>query len=269
VILEDLRIINGKADLGAGIHCNNASLVVRNCTIEACDATSSGGGLYFKSAGTLNVENCMIRGNTAIHKGAGLYIHAASATLADVRNSIVSGNTLTTSGDGGGLCCFFDPLETLDCDLVIEGCTFAVNTVAAGGRGGGVWTEHSTSSTGLTSIRNTILWGNSATLGDQLGVGGGICEVQYSDLQGGLSSVHVEPGASLVPGSGVIAVNPQFQNPLSNFHLKKFSPCINAGNPSYMPLPGETDIDAGERVLDNRVEIGADERYATPAPAGG
>jgi hypothetical protein len=44
-----------------------------------------------------------------------------------------------------------------------------------------------------------------------------------------------------------------------NFHLAAGSPCINAGDPSFVAAADEYDIDGESRIKSNRVDIGADE----------
>ncbi len=50
----------------------------------------------------------------------------------------------------------------------------------------------------------------------------------------------------------------------SNFHLRRASPCRNAGWTFYNPMEGETDIDGQSRIIDGIVDIGADEVDLTP-----
>jgi hypothetical protein len=45
----------------------------------------------------------------------------------------------------------------------------------------------------------------------------------------------------------------------NDFHLLQESPCINAGDPNFVPEPNETDIDGEPRVMLGRVDMGADE----------
>lgn len=47
--------------------------------------------------------------------------------------------------------------------------------------------------------------------------------------------------------------------PTPDLHLAGSSACINSGLPSFVAQPGEFDIDAGTRVVNSRVDIGADE----------
>lgn len=46
---------------------------------------------------------------------------------------------------------------------------------------------------------------------------------------------------------------------VGNYHLLPSSPCINAGDPNYVPGPNDTDIDGEARVMWEMVDIGADE----------
>ena len=42
-------------------------------------------------------------------------------------------------------------------------------------------------------------------------------------------------------------------------HLSTSSPCIDGGSPSYIPIPGEIDLDGEARIHNGRLDIGADE----------
>lgn len=55
--------------------------------------------------------------------------------------------------------------------------------------------------------------------------------------------------------------NPKFisTGALPNLHLRPGSPAVNAGDPAFVPAPGETDIDGQPRIAGGRVDIGADE----------
>ena len=45
----------------------------------------------------------------------------------------------------------------------------------------------------------------------------------------------------------------------ANFHIATNSPALDAGNPAFVPAPGETDMNRQPRVAGHRVDIGADE----------
>ncbi len=98
------------------------------------------------------------------------------------------------------------------------------------------------------------MWGNTASNGPQIYLSWSSITVSYSDVQGGWN------------GTGNINANPLFVNPTGgDYHLSSGSPCIDAGDPNFVPSPGETDIDGQPRVMDGngdgvaRVDMGADE----------
>jgi len=77
---------------------------------------------------------------------------------------------------------------------------------------------------------------------------------------GGREAVTTSGGSTVNWGPGNVNVNPLFVNPAAgDYHLQPLSPCIDAGDPSYVPQPGETDIDGQARLSGAAVDMGADE----------
>ena len=98
--------------------------------------------------------------------------------------------------------------------------------------------------------------------------------LRYTNIQGGLP-------AGVFDGGGNIAIDPMFvRNPddggdgfgkdvytpdvdeslnddLGDLRLRAGAPGINAGDPAYVPDPGETDLDGFHRMLCGRVDMGA------------
>jgi len=79
--------------------------------------------------------------------------------------------------------------------------------------------------------------------------------------------------ANFIAGTGKDAnsnyFDPLFVNgslPSPDLHLTSTSPAINSGDPGFATAAGEVDIDAGTRLLNGRVEKGADEVSSTRAP---
>jgi hypothetical protein len=108
-----------------------------------------------------------------------------------------------------------------------------------------------------------VIWGNSAASGAQvfMSPAGPLNEIQvsYSDVQGGPSQPGIV-GGSVSWGPGNIDADPLFTNPLvGDYHLTPLSPCVDAGDPSYVALPGELDIDGQPRVHPPALDMGADE----------
>ena len=84
--------------------------------------------------------------------------------------------------------------------------------------------------------------------------------VSYSNLQDGVDSIELDDSSSIDWGPGNIDADPLFVDPNSgDFHLTVDSPCIDAGDPEFMPDKGETDMDGEPRVIGAAVDMGADE----------
>jgi hypothetical protein len=169
--------------------------------------------------------NCVITNNVAFGAGGGI---DCSYAVPLIVNCLVAGNEAFywTGGGIGGT-------------AHVYGCTIVGNH-SFGGSGGGVG--------GPIQIHSSILWANHP---DQATV---YTNIQYSDVQGG------------DPGTGNIDANPLFVDPAADdYHLQAGSPCIDAGDPAYVSLPGEVDLDAQRRVWDGnadgqtRVDMGVDE----------
>jgi hypothetical protein len=101
---------------------------------------------------------------------------------------------------------------------------------------------------GNAQIHSSILWGNEPDEADADVI------ISYSDVQGGW------------PGTGNIDADPLFVDQLGgDYHLQAGSPCVDAGDPGYSPLPGEVDLDGQRRVWDGngdgqpRADMGVDE----------
>ena len=88
-------------------------------------------------------------------------------------------------------------------------------------------------------ISNSILWGNG------LGPIEGSTSVRYSIVEGGQAGV------------GNLDVDPLLA--LDGYHLRSQSPAIGAGDPAFVPVLGEVDIDGQRRLIGPRVDMGADE----------
>jgi hypothetical protein len=100
------------------------------------------------------------------------------------------------------------------------------------------------------TITNCILWEN----GDDLSG----CSATYSIVQDGDM------------GTGNMPYAPHFVNALTDdFRLWNWSFAINAGDPTYLGQPGETDFAGNERVQRGRVDMGAYESASQSADTDG
>ena len=128
-IIDGFAIRNGEAYDGGGIWCYNSNLTITNCTISGNRATdsifSSGGGIYCDNS-SATITNCTISGNITNDRGGGIYYYYDSSST--ITNCTISGNsTASSSGDGGGINCYYS-------DPTIMNCTISGNrTLGAGG----------------------------------------------------------------------------------------------------------------------------------------
>ncbi len=232
-------------------------LLLTNCTFSRNKSRVNGGGMYSYHASAM-LTNCTFIGNSAEYNGGGMHNHGTSAMLT---NCTFTGNW--AGQFGGGM------HNWNQSDVNLTNCIFSGNSADSGGA---ICNRRDCNPT-LTSC---ILWGNAATQGDNICLAlyhwagqtftAGIT-VSYSDVEGGDAGVHVETGCTLNWGEGNIDTDPLLVDPVAgDYHLSVGSPCIDAGDPAYIPSLGETDIDGEPRVMGGRVDMGIDEFTSTPTP---
>jgi len=113
------------------------------------------------------------------------------------------------------------------------------NNSVVGNNSKGIWASGSATIT----VNNCIIWDN----GDELDG----CSATYSCIKDPCDA----------GGTGNITTDPCFLDAANNnYHLLwGDSSCIDAGDPCYMPEQNETDIDGDDRVIDSKIDMGADE----------
>lgn len=272
------RILNcivrgNRAWAGAGIYVQNCNTEIRNCQISDNSPTppvtgypnSTGGGLHF-AGGRSEIWNSIVENNSAA-TGGGIYGPQSLSTLVSLKiyNSLIRGNRAIDPGisaewigSGGGF--FGSP-------TLIRNCTIVENDAAR--HGGGF------ACTGQTQILDSILWSNHASLlGSEIYLPAEnsmtalhpLLRVGFSDVRGGLGGCFIGIGAVLkwdFPTN--IDADPLFAP--DGYRLTANSPCRNTGDPALVPAhrPIERDLEGDRRILEGRVDMGADE-LRTPCP---
>ncbi|MFQ5414712.1 MAG: choice-of-anchor Q domain-containing protein [Phycisphaerae bacterium] len=249
-------MIQNSADAGGAIVVRiSGSPTICGNTIINNTAVASGGGIYL-GAGTMpTLEHNIIIGNhssTSLAGGGGVSSwtnYALFLTFPIIRNNVIAFNT--TNGQGGGLYLRYDR-------AVVKNNVVALNE---GAHGGGIYALNFPSSAPI--VTSSILWGNTATnAGDAIYLEQVVesnISVTYSNIQGGwpgVGNIDADPLFGRMPDAGADGVWGTDDDDLGDLRLLEGSPSINRGDPNFVPVPGETDLDGHARVLCSAVDMG-------------
>lgn len=178
------------------------NLIIDNIATSVTGVVSSGGGGIRCSDGNPHILNNVVMNNTGRY-GGGIVLNYCGGVL---KNNFIYKNSGGEDYGGSGIWAYANgPASKL-----VENNTIVENNSALDGGGVLVW------STSMT-IRNTIIWGNTASTAPQVSFKSSNPAVTYCDVQGGRS------------GIGNINVKPLFTD--SSGALAPSSPCIDAGDP--------------------------------------
>jgi len=240
---NSLHIINGSG--------TDDTTVLDGFTITGGNGAWGGGGIYIWVGSNPTIKNCIIHENRASY-GAGIHCRSSSPL---VTNCIISGNKAKQGriDNGGGMYIAGGGSPT------INNCTFIGNS--ANETGGGLCNYSSG-----PAVNNCIFWNNTVGEGidESAQIHGTETVINYSCVQGWTGNL---------VGVGNIGDDPLFVNPANgDYHLLPNSPCIDTGDPNFIPEPNETDLDGWPRVVDGDedgitvVDMGAYE-YMPPISA--
>ncbi|TWT43954.1 hypothetical protein RAS1_03580 [Phycisphaerae bacterium RAS1] len=237
---------NNLSTFGGGDGVLTMSLSSGSAEIRDCLFIDNQQGAVLGAAGLFAVNNCSFVRNYTNGSGGAMRANAGKNGRIRVRNTLFAQNDALVQG--GGVHAYTTGPEAT---IAFENSTFVENTagqVVGGLRG-----------LGNVSLVNCVLWGNRDHYGQigglraQLDLCCGETDVSYSCIE----------GWNPANGVGNIAADPLFVPGHAEYHLSASSPCIHAGDP-LTTTAGMTDIDGEPRVMDGRVDIGADEFTGEP-----
>ncbi len=261
------KLKNNSANYGAGIYCENNSIIsIEECLLVNNTANINGGGFYGTAMDSLKISNTKFESNTAItsgggiallnspvylsqsefmgngaNNGGGIHFNNVTADSTHLSWNILKSNSAIA---GGGLyaqnCNLLNGSRNLfQANFATNGggiylnnsqINFYNNTVfsnAVTNQGGGFFSDG-----GNNEILNNIIWENTSSDDSQIS-GTGI-NANYNNVEGGYA------------GTDNISAYPLFVDTTNgNFNLQIKSPCINAGNPANLTDPDSTILDLG------------------------
>jgi hypothetical protein len=168
-----------------------------------------------------------------------------------------------------------------DHSLSVFNCTLLNNL--ARGFGGAIANQHFDKTVHSLSVSNTIIYENTASEnGHQIWSGPEPFDttISFSNIEdcGGSenwdASIGVDAGGNLdvdpefvrLPNDGLdgwgddpvtLGIDESLNDDFGDLRLQPGSPCINAGEPAYPLIPGDSDLDGHPRVLCGRIDMGA------------
>jgi len=268
-----------RRNTGNAIQTFDSAVTLYACAFES-NVGRDGGAVYCYAAlelvvpAYLNVVNCTFSKNTTETSGGALHMHNMEAMITA---SVFTANT--AGADGGAIfnyrsspsvtSCIFTQNKAVDIGGAVanynESAPEIINATFVGNEadsGGGVSSKRNSD----PLISHSILWGNQAAQGsglyiawDSVGLGSASkATLEYSDIEGGRLAAYAEPGCTLTWGLGNINADPLFTGlDFDDYHLSPDSPCVDTGDPNYVPDRDATDLAGYPRRFGKTVDMGA------------
>jgi|GEM_PF-871442 len=239
--------------VGGAIYNVNASLSLEACTLSGNSAVR-GGGIANLGQGSgnanLSLEACTLSGNSALD-GGGIWNSGDNGTASlSLDACTLSGNSATSSGGGIYTMVF----GTGNATLSVSACTISGNTAAI--RGGGIHSSVSNTNTNL-ALHNTILAGNTAPSGPDLGEGSGFARTTLTGknlISNTRGNNGLAPSSALIFGPAGLAPLGNYGGPVPTMHPLVISAAIDSAGGFN---PGGTDQRGFARFSDGQLDIGA------------
>ncbi len=224
------------------------------------EATNDAGGAIWVSGNSDTVVyNNFFDSNTATRYAGAIYLDQcfANGDLQMFGNIYDSNSTSYATSYGGAV-------YVLSCDFELANETYWNNSSV---NGGAIVFSYS----GSPTVRNSILWDNTATAGDEVWIASDSVNPYFinCNVQGGVSEFGGNGAGVNYPTGhfyGSISEDPEFIDTTIDFSFTRLSPCIDAGSRNGL-VPLTSDIYGNNRTINNHIDIGAVEFDGTPLRA--
>jgi hypothetical protein len=254
-IIDGFTIINGNRSSngqgGGAFGIYGASPTIKNCWMFKNIGVYGGAILCDRS--NARITNCIIADNYG-WLGSGIFCNNSSTGWCpgprnggpEISNCLFTGNVARMDDffDVGAIFCY-------NSDTLIRNCTIANNNYGIFVLQGDVEIDNCIIQNENYEICTPDWYWPTVKVAD--------CLIRDFKIREGDNSTII-----LLEGS-INTTTPFNDSCGGDYHLPPDSPCINAGDPNYMPEPNETDLDGKPRVIGGRIDMGAYE-YQNTAP---
>ncbi len=246
---------NYAADDGGAVSGSGINFI--ECSFDSNNAVSGSGGAV--SGGNNNFSNCTFKSNSAGGNGGAIsgyssfnrcvFIDNGSSRYGGAisTNDPLAATNLTNCVFAGNQALYGGAMAAtqIDYSYKVVNCSFADNQ--AGSTGGAIWCDIPLIPANPMEVKNCILWGNNAPVGDEIFENRESMLISCSDIEGGY------------PGVDNINCDPGFVD-VSNYdlHLTSGSPCIDTACPDGAP---DKDLDGISRPFGEKTDVGAYEYH--------
>jgi hypothetical protein len=237
--LLDCVFRDNSAEAGGGaIYNYRSSPILNNCKFIGNSTGRSGGAMRNAWGDSLTLIACSFVGNSAAWNGGAIVNHQNSSSI---RNCIFSGNLAERTGGA---------ISSSQSSPKLVNCTFAGNSSPSGNAL--AFDSYNQESPSNIELSNCILWyGDGGVWNND----GSTITIAYSDVEGGWGGEGNVDSDPCFVEAGYWDANGVWVD--GDYHLRGGSPCIDVGDPNYVPEPNETDLDGNPRVFGARIDMGA------------
>jgi len=233
--ISDCTFSYNSALYGGGAMHNDVDSKPNMLNCSFIENTSRYGGAMFNFGSAPILANCAFRRNRGYDYGGGMYNSYNSALV--LKNCTFIANHAGTYGAG---------ISNNGCEISLTNCTFVSNSSQNGSAlAFSGWQND-------VELRSCIICDSAEPMWNK---DNSEIDIRYSNVSGGW------------PGVGNIDTDPQFVDADGpdnipgtkddDLRLSLSSPCVNTGDPNYVPDPGETDINGNGRIAGGRIDMGA------------